>query len=362
AGTNVQKERQKGAESLLVNPVVLTLAGLIQPNVISNALRVAQEKVPWDGTSRVQSRLVRWQGTASHIRAAATTQFAEVFGLFSSQLLETRGVSPDTPLVKGSWMCCRNPGSSSHAPFWFIAQNLASYTKTDRAGRYTHAPSIDLAQTLAAMHVRVYRQIPSSGTDIDLDDDVFRHLLKRRPLPAGTPSAGQLPPGRDALLSFVPGSDFVFMFPGECFIPGGRGSRELTDASARIWKTFNGVQVGHAFVHAIEADDQKRIEQKKEKARINREAKAEAQREMDKDGKAAERTQEKKRIAAVKKAAKAAAPRDEAVEAKKLEKKWKAASVKAAKDADTPASVKAPKAKKAPAANSTWNWLSKDKV
>ncbi|KAK4701591.1 hypothetical protein P7C70_g4639, partial [Phenoliferia sp. Uapishka_3] len=354
AGTNVQKERAKGPDSLLANPVVLTNAGLVRPNVISNALRVAQEETEWNKGSRVTSRHVRWAGTAKQIKAAAVTQFMDIFGTFTSQLLDTRGVTKSTPLAAGSWVVCRNPGSNSHAAFWYIAQNVASFTKTDRAGKYSHAETITLAETIACMHVKVYKQIASSTDGVDLEEDVFRHAIKRRAYPLNIPLGGQLPPGRDSLLTFVSGADFVFKFDGECFVPTAGDARQLTPVACKIWKTFNAVQVGTAFVHAIEADDQLRIDQRKEKARLNKEAKAEALRELDTDGKAEERKVAKKKAAAEKKAAKAAAPKTAAEEAVITQKKAKAAATKAAKAASAPALAKAAKA--AAKHKETWLW------
>ncbi|KAK4698975.1 hypothetical protein P7C70_g7295, partial [Phenoliferia sp. Uapishka_3] len=351
AGTHVQKERQKGPESLLVNPVVLTAAGLIRPNVISNALRVAQETTTFNKGSRVQSRWVRWAGTSTSLKAAASTQFGEALGPFRGHLLDTRGVSVETPLLTGSWMICRNPGAKTHAPFWFIGQNMSSYTKTDKAGNYSHAESIIKAETIACMHVRVYKQIPTYGEDVDVEDDVFRHEIRRRPLPTGTPLAGTLPPGRDALLAFVPGSEFVYKFPGDCFLPGGGEARALKADAAVLWKTFNSLVVANAFAHALGVEEEDRTSKKKQKAALAKEARAQATRELDRDGKGGERLMEKKRAAAVKKAEKEAAPRNEKEEAKKLERKLKAAAVKAAKDGGVPKP-----AKKGAKVKDTWDW------
>ncbi|KAK4703204.1 hypothetical protein P7C70_g3018, partial [Phenoliferia sp. Uapishka_3] len=354
AGTNVQKERMKGRDSLLPSPQVLTAAGLIRPNVISNSLRVAQESTDWaPGISRIQSRYVRWTGTAKSIQAAALTQFDEALGLFSSQLLDTRGVSEATPLLAGSWMVCRNPGSTSHAPFWFIAENIASFTKTDKAGKYSHTEKIVLAETLAAMHVRAYIQVPSSGGVVDVEDDVFRHLIKRRAAPLGTPQGGSLPPGQDCLLPFVPGADFVYKFPGECFLAGDGSARELNPASAKLWKTLNSIVVGNAFVRALEEDDEQRAKKRKEKAVLATKAKSEALRLLNKDGKAGLRLMEKKRATAAKKAEKNATPKDEEKAAKTPAKKAKSTgNRKAAK-----ASVIAKPAKNAEKAKQTWGWL-----
>ncbi|KAK4699002.1 hypothetical protein P7C70_g7265, partial [Phenoliferia sp. Uapishka_3] len=354
AGTNVQKERQKGQESLLPDSGARTLAGLVPPKMISNALRVAQEETPWNAGSRVASRLVRWTGTAKAIKAAALTQFGTALGPFSSQLLDVRGVTDETPLVAGSWMCCRNPGSTSHAPFWFIAQNIASFTKTDKAGKYSHAEKIVVAETLASMHVRAYKQMPSSGDEVDLDDDVFRHEIKRRPLPLNEPKAGKLPPGRDSLLVYVPGADFVYKFAGECFLPGDGNARQLNPESAKLWKAFNSINVANAFVHAIVVDEETRAAQRKEKAILAKKAKSEALRVLDKDGKAGQRLMEKKRVSALKKAEKAAALREDEEEVKKPEQKEKAPAKKATKGAV---------AKKTPKLKDAWagDWFGKGK-
>ncbi|KAK4700638.1 hypothetical protein P7C70_g5609, partial [Phenoliferia sp. Uapishka_3] len=266
------------------------------------------------------------------------------------QLLDTRGVSQKTPLLAGSWMVCRNPGSTTHAPFWFIAENLASFTKTDKAGKYSHAEKIVLAETLAAMHVRAYIQVPSSGGVVDVEDDVFRHLIKRRPVSVDAPRGGSLPAGLDCLLPFVAGANFVYKFPGECFLAGEGSARELNPESAQLWQTFNSIVVGSAFVRALEEDDETRAKKRKEKAVLATKAKSEALRLLNKDGKAGQRLMEKKRAAAIKKAEKVIAT--EVTEAKNSGKKVKVSTNNKA----TNASGSAKPGKKAEKAKQTWGW------